>query len=215
MGTIKKGVNGPFKGKAGSVVGSTWKKTAYIKGLPRNKGAKRLPSPEQSIQQQKFKLLNGFLGTISKMLEIGFKQFTANVTGANAAFSLNYDHAFIPHGDDFSLNYSALQLSHGSLVTAGLEKAWLENGGVAISWNTKTYGMGGEMDDIAYVLAYNPSTTLFFTDAHQATRFAGTTHIDLRGQVHDGQLHVWLFFADKQQKRVSRTVYIPLSSNET
>ncbi|MFB2118987.1 hypothetical protein [Parapedobacter sp. 2B3] len=37
MGIIKKGINGPFKGKAGSVVGSSWKKIDYIKGLQRKK----------------------------------------------------------------------------------------------------------------------------------------------------------------------------------
>lgn len=33
MGVIRRGVNGCFKGKAGSVIGSSWKSIDYIKGL--------------------------------------------------------------------------------------------------------------------------------------------------------------------------------------
>lgn len=41
MGTIRQGANGSFRGKAGSVIGSSWKGIDYIKGLPkkRTKGA--------------------------------------------------------------------------------------------------------------------------------------------------------------------------------
>lgn len=212
MGIIKKGINGPFKGKAGSVVGSSWKKISYIKGLQRKTGTKRTPSPDQAIQQQKFKALNGFLKPISKILDIGFRQYLAKATGVNVAFSLNYDHAFLPEDDSFALDYSSLQLSHGSLFTAGAEKAWLENEEITVTWNTKTYGMGGALDDVAYAVAYSTSIDVFFSGV--ASRHEGIAHIDLIGEVPDGDLHVWLFFADKPGKRVSKTVYIPLSAKK-
>lgn len=215
MGVIQKGINGPFKGKAGSVVGSSWKKVNYIKGLQRKTGAKREPSPEQAIQQQRFKLLNDFLRPLSDILSVGLKPFLAKATGVNAAFSLNYDHAFLVDGDHLSLNYEAMQFSHGSLCTAGAEKAWRGNKNITVTWHTKTYGMGGEMDDIAYVLAYCPETNIFFSDAHEATRQDGIAVIELLGGGCSTELHTWLFFVDNQQKRVSPTVYIPLSANES
>src|SRR5690606_33485045 len=162
MGIINQGINGPFKGKAGSVIGSSWKKISYIKGLQQKKGVKRTPSAEQAIQQRRFKLLNDFLRPLSNLLNVSLKPFLAKATGVNAAFSLNYDRAFLTDGDDIVLNYEALQLSHGSLCTAGAEKAWHENGNVTVTWHTKTYGMGGDMDDIAYVLVYNPGCRQFY-----------------------------------------------------
>jgi len=213
MGIIEKGINGPFKGKAGSVVGSSWKKISYIKGLQRKKGTKRIPSSQQALQQQRFKLLNDFLRPISDLLSIGLSPFLAKATSVNAAFSLNYDRAFSDEGDEISLNYGALQFSHGSLCTAGAEKARIENGHVTVTWNTKTYGMGGEMDDIAYVIVYHTEKQVFFSNEYQATRQDGTASINLLGNT-GSELHTWLFFADKQQKRASRTVYIPLSTNE-
>ncbi len=214
MGIIEKGINGPFKGKAGSVVGSSWKKVSYIKGLQRKTGVKRKPSPEQAIQQQRFKLLNDFLRPLSKILNVGLKPFLAKATGVNAAFSLNYDRAFPAGADADSLNYEALQFSHGSLCTAGAEKAWRENDSIKVTWNTKTYGMGGEMDDIAYVVVYCPEMDRFFSDAHEATRQDGFAVIDLLGNSCSTGLHTWLFFVDKRQKRASPTVYIPLSASE-
>lgn len=215
MGIIQKGINGPFKGKAGSVVGSSWKKISYIKGLQRKKGVKRKPSPEQAIQQQRFKLLIKFLQPLSKFLNIGLKPFLAKATGVNAAFSLNYDHAFLVDGDHTSLNYEAMQFSHGSLSTAGAEKARYENGLVTVTWHTKTYGMGGEMDDIANVLVYCPETDQFFANEPDVTRHDGIAVIDLIGDKCTTGIHTWIFFVDKQQKRASPTVYIPLSADES
>ena len=215
MGIIQKGINGPFKGKTGSVVGSSWKKVNYIKGLQRKKGVKRKSTPEQAIQQQRFKLLNDFLRPISQFLEVGLKPFLAKATGVNAAFSLNYDHAFLVDGDHLSLNYEAMQFSHGSLCTAGAEKARHENGLVTVTWHTKTYGMGGEMDDIANVLVYCPETDQFFGSEPDVTRQDGIAVVDLLGDKCRTGLHTWIFFVDNQQKRVSPTVYIPLSTNES
>lgn len=215
MGVIEKGINGPFKGKAGSVVGSSWKKINYIKGLQRKMNVKRTPTPDQAIQQQRFKLLNGFLQPLSKFLNAGLKPFLAKATGVNAAFTLNYDHAFLGDGDDIRLNYEAMQFSHGSLCTAGVEKAWLENGNVVVTWHTKTYGMGGEMDDVAKVLVYNPETHRFFTCEPDSTRQDGIAEVYLidNSDKCATELHTWIFFVDKQQKRASPTVYIPLSAD--
>ena len=215
MGIIEKGVNGPFKGKAGSVVGSSWKGINYIKGLPRKNGTKRIPSSQQALQQQRFRLLNDFFRPLSDVLNVGLKPMLAKATGINAAFTLNYEHAFLEDAGNISLNYKALQFSRGSLCTAGAEKAWVDNKKVAVTWNIKTYGMGGEMDDIAYVLVYLPEINVFFSDMQQATRQDGITHVDLLGNNTDTEIHVWLFFADKQQRRASQTVYIPLASDHS
>jgi hypothetical protein len=212
MGIIKKGINGPFKGKAGAVVGSSWKKIDYIKGLQQKKGTKRKPSPEQAIQQERFKLLNDFLRPLSAILEVSLKPLMARATGVNAAFSLNYDHAFLVDGAYTSLNYEAMQFSHGSLYTAGEEKAWLENGHVTVTWHTEIYGMGGEMDDTAHVLVYCPEADRFYGSEPDVTRRDGIAVIDLIGDKCTAELHTWIFFIDKPKKRASPTVYIPLTN---
>src|SRR5690606_32454452 len=136
MGIIKKGINGPYKVKTGDVVGSSWKKIDNIKELQRKKGTKRKPSPKQAIQHERFKLLNDFLRPLSAILEVSLKPLMARATGVNAAFSLNYDHAFLVDGEHTSLNYESMQFSYGSLYTAGDEKTLLENGHVTVTLHT-------------------------------------------------------------------------------
>lgn len=211
MGIIKKGINGPFKGKAGSVIGSSWKKISYIKGLRRDKGMKRPPTQEQAIQRQKFAMLAGFLSTFKPVVNIGFIQFTEKATGVNAAFRYNYEQAFFEDDNDITLNYPALKLSHGSLVTAGAERVfWESSNRLRVTWNPKTYGMGGEADDRTYAVAYLPQRKYAAMNEHGEVRQSGVATIDFHEPSDDRIVHVWLFFSDKFGKRVSRTVYIPL-----
>lgn len=210
MGIIEKGLNGPFKGKVGSVIGSSWRKINYIKSLPRPKKTFVI-SPKQAIQQQKFTLLNSFLLPISNLLELGFAQHSGTATGRNAAFRFNYDHAFTEQGDVLRLNYPALQLSRGTLCTAGAEKAWLEADDLCVSWNPKTYGMGGAMDDAAHVVVYSPAEDFFLSGNRVNIRRDGAVRIKLDGLDGSQGLHVWLFFADRHRQQVSKTVYVPLS----
>ncbi|GGG75836.1 hypothetical protein GCM10007415_04340 [Parapedobacter pyrenivorans] len=209
MAILKDGINGPFSGKVGSVVGSSWRKINYIKGFRRIKETKPEPSPKQAAQHRRFKLLNGFLRPVAEILETGFGQFTGRSTAVNAAFSHNYGHAFRMDGDDLTLNYRELAFSRGTLYTAGAERAWLENGGIRVRWDPRTYGVGGEMDDVGHAIAHHPESGLFF--GGNAQRHAGEVAFSFNGHASGGEFHVWLFFADSRGKRASRTVYIPLT----
>lgn len=213
MGTIEEGINGPFRGKAGSVIGSSWRKINYIKGLPQFR--KRSPSPQQALQRRKFALLNRFLDPISGILETGFKQFTSKATGRNVAFSYNHDHAFILDGDDLRLDYPALRFSHGSLFPAGGEKAWVEDDVLHVAWDPNTYGMGRSMDDTARMIMYE-ETKEIFVPCGVAIRHDGgvrITHEVLK--LSPIKLHLWIFFVDKAGKQVSNTVYVPVENDES
>ncbi len=200
MATVKEGINGPFKGKVGSVIGSSWRKIHYVKGFSRFK-KKRSPSPEQALQRKKFAMLNRFLEPISGYLEIGFRTFTGRATGRNVAFSYNYDHAFHVDGDNVQLNYPELQFSHGSLFTAGDEKAWKKGDTVHVSWNPNTYGLGGAMDDAAHLILYEEVNRIFRHT--KAIRYDGTGQITNPVLKQDPiKLHLWLLFVDKLGKQV-------------
>lgn len=211
MARFDDGINGPFRGKVGSVIGSKWRKVNYMKGLSKKK--KRPASPEQAVIRTKFSLLNRFLKPLSKTLEISFRQFTAEATGRNVAFSYNYDEAFIEEEGEVRLNYPALRFSHGSLVTAGAERAWVDDRGVVhITWNTKTYGMGGSPDDEAHMLLFDETNDIFLTPSGTTVRQDGKAEITRKDFLESAreQLHLWLFFTDNDKKRVSKTVYIPI-----
>lgn len=212
MARFDDGINGPFRGKVGSVIGSKWRKVNYMKGLSRFK-QRRPPSPDQALIRRKFSLLNDFLKPLSRILEISFSQFTDKATGRNAAFSYNYDDAFIVEGADVRLNYQAIRLSHGSLVTAGAERAWVDDRGVVhVTWNTKTYGIGGAPDDLAYVLVFDETHDMLHAPDGSTVRQDGQAQFTRLERIESdpGGYHIWLFFTDHDKKRASKTVYIPI-----
>lgn len=210
MATIKKGIHGPFRGKVGSVIGSSWRNINYIKGLSLKKG-RRKPTPAQEEARLKFSLLNRFLDPLSRLLETSFGPFTTRATGRNAAFSYNYDHAFISDEQGIRLNYPQLRFSHGHLITAGDERAWFADGKLRVSWHPGTFGMGGAPDDEAYLLVYDAAKRTFVPMV-EATRQDGAAEtVDLEYELDLSKLHVWLFFIDKSGKQASKTIYIPIA----
>lgn len=90
MGTIRNGANGGFKGKAGSVIGSSWKSIDYIKGLYKKRT--KPATEEQLVQQAKFRTLMRFLLPITAFIRIGFGQKKeALMTAINVAFKENLE----------------------------------------------------------------------------------------------------------------------------
>lgn len=212
MATFKEGINGPFKGKVGSVIGSSWRKIHYMKGMHKVKRKKAVPSEKQAAQHHRFTLLNEFFKSIKPVLDIGFRALTSRATSKNAAFSYNYDHAFVEDGDRITLNYPALKFSHGSLYTAGAEEALATAEGINVRWNPKTYGVGGAMDDVAYAIVYSVSSNIFMDGT--ALRHEGGVFVPFEELSRGSEIHVWLFFSDSKGKQVSRTEYLPLTNAE-
>lgn len=213
MATFKEGINGPFKGKVGSVIGSSWRKIPYMKGMRGITSRKPAPTTKQAAQHVKFRLLNRFFTPVARLLEVGFGAYTSRATGKNVAFSYNYDHAFLEDGDQIRLNYPALKFSHGSLYTAGAEEAVATEDGIRVQWDPKTYGVGGAMDDVAYAIVYSVSSNIFLDET--ALRHEGSVFVPFEEPSRGNEVHVWLFFSDSKEKQVSRTEYIPLAAVES
>lgn len=213
MGTYNKGINGPFSGKTGSIIGSRWKDVDYIKGFPRRYKNKGKPSPEQVLHYKKFRLLNEFFIPIKKILEVGFGNYLRKATARNIAFQQNFDHAFLmDENNEPALNYSAIQFSKGSLFTAGAEKLALQkNGQIKVTWNPKTYGLGGSLDDQVHVVCYAEKTNYSFFPDSVPLRYHGEVSIEFYAQ-EDELIHVWLFLSDSQKKRVSPTKYLSITN---
>ncbi|PPL01762.1 DUF6266 family protein [Parapedobacter indicus] len=214
MGTINDGINGPFRGKAGSVIGSNWRKVNYIKGLPRFKN-KRAASTDQLLERKKFALLNRFFDPISTVLEIGFRQFTSRATGKNVAIRYNYDHAFQIDETHVTLDYPALQFSHGSLFTAGDEQAWVDGDTLHITWDPDMYGMGRSLDDTARMVLYEEIRGIFYSVGRPLRHEGATQFVNKVLTQRPLKLHLWLFFVDRAGKQVSKTVYIPIANPES
>ena len=63
MGKIKQGILGGFKGKVGTVIGSSWNGIAYMKGLPQS--IKNPKTAAQQAQRALFKEVQDLVGQLS------------------------------------------------------------------------------------------------------------------------------------------------------
>lgn len=208
MGIIVNGANGGFKGKAGSVIGSSWKSINYIKGLYKKRS--KPASEAQLVQQEKFRTLMRFLLPINVFLKIGFGGKNAEkLTPLNAAFQFNLKRAMTGSYPDFELDYSKISISDGALYGGGTVAASYESGELIFGWSTgdsetfETYP-----DDMVYVLAYHPEKDEFISTPAPSTRSMGAVTFFVPDHLATGSVHTWLFLSNRSKTKVSKSVYL-------
>lgn len=208
MATIKHGANGGFKGKAGSVVGSSWKGIDYIKGL--SKKRTKPFSEEQKIQQERFATITKFLMPIAPILKLGFGQKNAEaMTPTNVALQVNMDMAVTGVYPLFELDYSKILISSGSFVGGGAMQATVATGTLSIDWDTALNTLyDSKADDQVIILLHQPTINEFMTAPTPPTRADGKVDIVIPAHFLGGKGHVWIFFADRKGKKVSRSSYL-------
>lgn len=208
MGTIREGANGGFSGKAGSVIGSSWKSINYIRGL--GKKRTKAASEAQLIQQARFLTIAKFIMPIAPFVQVGFGQVnTGTMTPSNVALQENINSAVVGTYPTFTLDYQKLRIATGSLQPGGTVSATVAAGILTVNWSNKAIEIQkGELDDRVYILLYQPTLDEFLTSPDMPTRGDGTIDIELPDYFLGDKGHVWLFFADRKGKRVSKSTYL-------
>ena len=113
MGTIKQGILGGFNGKVGTVVGSSWKGTAYMRG--RAQHIKNPRTAGQIYQRNAIKAIALALRPIASTLSLTFAKSAGKMSGYNKAVSVNYHSAVVNQDGNPVVDYSKLILSKGTL----------------------------------------------------------------------------------------------------
>lgn len=113
MGTIKQGILGGFKGKVGTVVGSSWKGIAYMKGQAQH--VKNPRTAGQIYHRDAIKAVTMALRPITSTLRLTFAEHTNKMSAFNKAVSVNYKAAIYEAGGEPHFNYEKLILSKGTL----------------------------------------------------------------------------------------------------
>lgn len=141
MGVITQGINGPFSGKVGAVVGYVSRGKAIMRGLAKVSKS-RNPSPLQRQQHAKFSLMNKFLGPIIPFLNETKKTVDIDLTGYNKAFSYNVKNAITGTFPDLTIDYSMVLLSRGDLPNIKSSQAESQSPGqITLQW-TDNSGTG-------------------------------------------------------------------------
>ena len=169
MGKIKQGIIGPFSGGVGEVVGSSWNGIPYIRSY-----AAKISNPRTDLQQnhrQKIAVTMKFLRPLSVFLRTGFKAYTENMSGINAAMSWNFHNALKGFYPENTIDYANAMVSRGNL-TPSLNQAVASafSGTVRFTWDDNSGEIGASADDKTLIVVYNPAQNQAVTFSELAKR---------------------------------------------
>lgn len=211
MGRYKKGIQGPFSGKIGSVVGASWRGVDYMRSLPER--SKKAPTEKQLKQQKKFALVYGWLKPIRDMIWLGYQQFKGRKTPMNVAVSFHMLHAVKEVDNEFNIDFANVVLSRGELLPSFVQEITSPaEDTLKITWKDVPYSAFCRSDDGANFIVYNPAKNKFVTFEDIAKRDQKEAVLSLPSGFVNNSIRVWMNYASADKEQVSTSVYLLMSS---
>jgi hypothetical protein len=206
MAIAKNGINGSFRGKVGSVIG-------YELGgqnVMRSVGRRTKPFTERELlNQQKMKVVSGFLGPIISIVKFGFQRETP-ASGRVGAFQLAQSYVrknavdLDGEGKPF-VNPAKVLFSKGELDRPANCTMKCEDSVLTIRWDYFNRGA----DDRLMVLLYRPGRVFFVDFRDVGAKRQEREDVWKLGPLDPkyGPVHVYAAFRDTIQDVVSDSVY--------
>ena len=206
MGKIYQGIEGPFSGKVGPVVGYMWKHRACIRSYRYH-----VNYPNTADQQQQ---RNWFVGMVrfasqaTEALRLGLahQAEAARMTEGNYFILKNKQH-FHRDGEEVQVDYSKLQIACGTATDVYFHKPrFEENETVVIDFEKNTLSLKASSDDKIYVYIYATGSAQGILAAPVARRDK-QIRIALPQQWSGQEVHLYGFVIDRDG-RASNSTYI-------
>ena len=205
MGTIKQGILGGFSGKVGTVIGSSWKGIAYMRGQAQS--IKNPKTEGQTNQRNKFTLVLAFLQSIMSFIKVGYKSHAQKQSAFNAAMSYILKNAVTGTAPDYAINYANVLVSRGSLTAPEGAAALAASGKVTITWNDNS-GIGlAASTDKAMVVLFDEDKGEAVTTTEGAARNAETLDQAVPAAWEGDTVHAYIAFIAADGSIVSDSVY--------
>ncbi len=206
MGTIRQGALGGFSGKAGSIIGSSWRDINYIKGLP--KLSNKPKSEKQLEQQAKFALAVKFLQPIKSMMNIGFGQVkTGKATGFNMALKQLLDSAITGIYPNYEIDLPNVLMAKGSLGVPTDIVIVPDVLSLQVSCSTRSDKLNRYISDELNILVYDPISGDFVIGPEDIIRTMGQADVTIPSEWIGRTVHIYLFYISIDGKAVSNSVY--------
>jgi hypothetical protein len=178
MAKLSQGINGPFSGKVGAVVGYTWKGIAVMRGRP---SPRTKPfTPKELNHQAKFRLMNRFLIPANGLLNETFAHLAIGMSAFNKAFSYNVKNAITGLHPNLTIDYGMVLISRGDLPKAESPAVRSPSPGILqFTWNDNS-GKGKARDsDKAFVAVFEETSGQWSFQLDIATRNQEKCEINL------------------------------------
>ena len=208
MAKYTEGINGPFSGKIGKVVGSSWKGINYMKGLP--DFTSTIPTEGQLGQRNKLGMVSSWLKPMKAVIDIGYQSAIAK-TPMNAAVSLVMKTALSGEGVNLEIDFSRVVFSKGELLASWIEEVLVVPAeGLHIKWRNAAASLFCSGDDRATFICYHPGSRTFFTFKDLAFRSDQGVMLTLPLAILADTLHCWMHHVNQKGDAVSTGIYISI-----
>jgi hypothetical protein len=204
MGSIKQGILGGFSGKVGTVVGSTWKSTHYMRALAVSTNDAK--TEKQLCQRHKFSMAVDFLRSITPFVRIGYQSYAKDQSAFNAAMSYLLKNAINGCGANTSIDYNKALVARGNLTTAMDATATVEGNKVSYAWVDNSGTGDAKTTDNAMLLAYNKNKKEAVYTTNSATRSEAKAELALPANWSDDALAIYLSFCSTDSRSVANSI---------
>src|SRR5664279_5719183 len=207
MSTIKQGILGGFSGKTGTVIGSSWKGIAVMRGIAPSIAQ---PNTEAQLEQRaKFSVVGKFLRPLIPFLRIGFKKQAVKMSGFNAAMSYNLENALMGTYPTYEIDFTKALLSEGTLPGAlNPEVTSTTAGKIDFTWEDNSSDTNASPTDKALLVVYNPARTQAVTVIDGNTRTGGSQTITLPSHFSGDEVQCFISFANETQAVLSNSEFV-------
>ena len=210
MARLNRGPNGPPSGKFGSLIGSSWRGIYYIKGL--QKESKKVRSPLQIAQQNKFAFVVKFLRSIKDRLDMGFSSINpGGATGYNMAISYTIQNCVKGTDPDFEIDYSSVVFcTKGKLSLPETIGKELDGMKLKLTWSLEKNIYSSPTDKVE-LLIYQPGTSDYQIAPDGITRSDGRMDLELDSRYKGDTVHVYMYLVKSSiwlKREWSNSVYL-------
>lgn len=206
MATYYDGINGPFKGKVGTVIGSSWKGKPYMKA--RHHKRTKPPRKNEQLNRNKFAMAHRWLQPVLDFVRAGYKGYTPTVEGFLAAKSYLLKNAFEGEGAEVVINPALMKVSYGDLslptnITAN--KTAPDN--LQVSWEACDQHADNAADQVM-ILVYDIENGYANYNITGQFRYAGTGNLYIPPADPERTWHIYVAFVAADRSRQSMSVYL-------
>ena len=205
MARLINGINGPFIGKIGSVIGSSRNGNPYIKG-PHKKRTKKV-SQKELANRHKFSLAQAWLGPIVDFVRHGFKSDGLTTRSFITAKSYLLNHAMEGISPDWTINPSLVKVAAGDLaLPEDIKVEQASEGLLKFTWN-KADVRTTHQDDQVMLLAYDLKRHMAFCTVTGQFRKTGEDFLQIETAT-GHTYHIYLAFSAADSSTQSDSVYL-------
>lgn len=213
MATYTDGINGNFKGKVGTVIGSSWKGKPYMKSLHSPRTIP--PHKEEQRNRNKFGMAHRWLKPeeVKDFVRAGFKGYSPTVEGFLAAKSCLLKNSFTSDGEEMIIDPALAQVSYGNLpLPANICAVKIAPDEVQITWDALGKNTEGACDQLM-ILAYDIENGEATSNITGQFRYVGTDTLEIPPAKPERTYHIYAAFVAADRSCQSASVYLGTVNN--